>query len=108
MKKCSLVIVLNLDPIINSMENTELYNEWLIGLAIVSLIVVIAAVLLILVWLAAKRILGLARVGLVVVKEIQNNTDSIWELEKTNKVAESILTEAKAIEDHATLVAKAL
>lgn len=90
------------------MENTELYNEWLIGLAIVSAIVVIAAVLLFMIWLAAKRILRLTRVALEVVKVVQNNTNSIWELEKTNAVAQSIQTEAKAIEDHATLVAEAL
>lgn len=90
------------------MEKTELYNEWLIGLALVALVVVIAAVLLILVWLAAKRILRLAGVALEVVKEIQNNTDSIWELEKTNGVAVSIQTEATAIKEHATLVAEAL
>ena len=90
------------------MENTELYNEWLIGLAIVGLVVVIAAVLLILVWLAAKRILNLAGVALEVVKEIQQNTDSIWELEKTNHVAVSIQSEATAIKEHAVLVAEAL
>ena len=42
------------------MENEALFNEWLIGLVLVSLIIVIAAVLLILVFLAAKRILRLA------------------------------------------------
>lgn len=90
------------------MENTELYNEWLIGLAIVGLIVVIAAVLLILVWLSAKRILRLAGIALEVVKTIQSNTDSIWELANTNKVATQIHSEAKAIESHAGLVAHAL
>ncbi|SDB33848.1 hypothetical protein SAMN03097699_0784 [Flavobacteriaceae bacterium MAR_2010_188] len=90
------------------MENTELYNEWLIGLAIVGVIVVIAAVLLLLIWLAARRILRLASVALNVVKQIKNNTDSIWELQKTNKVALGIDAEATAIKEHATLVAKAL
>lgn len=90
------------------MENSELYNDWLIGLAIVSAIVVIAAILLVLIWLAAKRILRLASVALEVVKAIQNNTNSIWDLEKTNIVAESIQEEAKAIENHANLVAEAL
>jgi len=90
------------------MENTALYNEWLIGLAVVGVIVIIAAVLLILIWLAAKRILKLAGVALEVVKEIQQNTNSIWELEKTNGVATSIQSEATAIKEHATLVAEAL
>lgn len=90
------------------MENTELIDQWLIGLAIVGLIVVIAAVLLILVWLAAKRILRLASVALTVVKEIRHNTQSIWELAKTNEVAVSIQEEATKIESHAGLVAEAL
>lgn len=90
------------------MENTELFNEWLIGLAIVAVVIVIAAVLLILIWLSAKRILRLAKVALEVVIEIKNNTHSIWELETTNSVAVDIKNEAKAIETHAGLVAHAL
>ena len=59
------------------MENEALFNEWLIGLALVSVIIVIAAVLLILVWLAAKRILRLAEAALEIVTQIKNNTNSI-------------------------------
>ena len=90
------------------MENETLFNEWLIGLGLVSLIVVIAAVLLILVFLAAKRILRLAGAALEIVTQIKNNTNSIWELETTNIVATNIQNEAEAIEAHATLVAEAL
>jgi len=90
------------------MENETLFNEWLIGLALVSLIVVIAAVLLILVFLAAKRILRLASAALEIVTQIKNNTLPIWELETTNKVAVDIQNEAEAIQAHATLVAEAL
>jgi hypothetical protein len=90
------------------MENETLFNEWLIGLGLVSLIVVIAAVLLILVFLAAKRILRLAGAALEIVTNIKNNTLPIWELETTNKVAVDIQNEAEAIQEHATLVAEAL
>ena len=90
------------------MENEALFNEWLIGLVLVSVIIVIAAVLLILVFLAARRILRLAVVALKIVTQIKNNTNAIWELENTNKVAVDIKNEAKAIEEHATLVAEAL
>ncbi|MDA7699146.1 hypothetical protein N8795_03430 [Flavobacteriaceae bacterium] len=90
------------------MENEALFNEWLIGLVLVSLIIVIAAVLLILVFLAAKRILRLAGAALEIVTQIKNNTNAIWELETTNKVAVDIQNEAEAIEAHATLVAEAL
>ena len=90
------------------MENEALFNEWLIGLVLVSVIVVIAAVLLILVFLAARRILRLAVAALKIVTQIKNNTNAIWELENTNKVAVNIKNEAEAIEEHATLVADAL
>ena len=90
------------------MENEALFNEWLIGLVLVSLIIVIAAVLLILVFLAAKRILRLAGAALEIVTQIKNNTNAIWELETTNKVAVDIQNEAEANEAHATLVAEAL
>lgn len=90
------------------MENEALFNEWLIGLGLVSAIIAIAAVLLILVWLAARRILRFAGVALEIVTQIKNNTQSIWELETTNAVATNILNEAEAIEAHATLVAEAL
>tara|TARA_Y100001970_G_scaffold180736_1_gene220002 strand:+ start:56740 stop:57015 length:276 start_codon:yes stop_codon:yes gene_type:complete len=90
------------------MENEALFNEWLIGLVLVSAIVVIAAILLILVFLAARRILRLAVAALKIVTQIKNNTNAIWELENTNKVAVNIKNEAEAIEEHATLVADAL
>ena len=90
------------------MENEALFNEWLIGLVLVSVIVVIAAVLLILVFLAARRILKLAGAALKIVTQIKNNTNAIWELENTNKVAVDIKNEAEAIEEHAILVAEAL
>lgn len=90
------------------MENELLFNEWLIGLGLVSAIIVIAAILLILVWLAARRILRLAGAALEIVTQIKNNTQSIWELETTNAVATNIQNEAEAIEAHATLVAEAL
>lgn len=90
------------------MENEALFNEWLIGLGLVTVIILIAAILLILVWLAAQRILKLAAAALEIVTQIKNNTQSIWELETTNAVATNIQNEAEAIEAHATLIAKAL
>lgn len=85
-----------------------LYNQWYIGLAIAVVIVVIAAILLIMIWMAAKRILKLANAALALVIQIKENTKSIWELQDTNKVAVSILNEAKNIRDHAGLVAGSL
>lgn len=85
-----------------------LYNQWYIGLAIAIIIIVIATILLIMIWVAAKRILKLANVALELVIQIKDNTNSIWELQDTNKVAVSVLNEAKNIRDHADLIAGSL
>tara|TARA_R100000935_G_scaffold21665_1_gene40101 strand:- start:13687 stop:13974 length:288 start_codon:yes stop_codon:yes gene_type:complete len=85
-----------------------LYKQWYIGLAIAVLIIIIAAILLIMIWVASKRILKLANAALGLVVQIKENTKSIWELQDTNKVAVSILNEAKNIRDHASLVAGSL
>ena len=50
----------------------------------------------------------MAGAALEMVTQIKNNTNAIWELETTNKVAVDIQNEAEAIEAHATLVAEAL
>tara|TARA_R100000935_G_scaffold58638_1_gene96705 strand:- start:3055 stop:3342 length:288 start_codon:yes stop_codon:yes gene_type:complete len=89
------------------MEET-LYNQWYIGLVIATLIIIIAAILLVVIWMAAKRILKLANAALGLVVQIKENTNSIWELQDTNKVAVSILNEAKNIRNHAGLVAGSL
>lgn len=90
------------------MEESALFQQWYIALAIAGVIVVAAAVLLLLVWNAARRILRLARAALSIVVRIKENTMSIWGLEQTNEVACDILEGAQAIEEHARLVAEAL
>ena len=90
------------------MNDAAFYNEFYIGLAIAGAIVVIAAVLLILVWLAAQRILKLATAAISIVIKIKENTLIIWGLQDTNKKAVDILTEADTILDSAGKVAQAL
>ena len=89
------------------MNDAAYYNEFYIGLAIVCLIVVIAATLLILIWVAARRILKLAIAALGIVVNIKNNTLSIWELQNTNHKAIDILNDANAILNNAAAVVKA-
>lgn len=90
------------------MDEATLFNNFYIGLAIAVVIILAAAVLLILVWLAARRILRLASAALGLVVQIKENTNSIWGLQTTNQVATDILEGAEAIESHAGLVAEAL
>lgn len=90
------------------MTDAELFTNWTIGLGLAAVVVVIAAVLLILIWQAARRILTLAVAALDLVKQINQNTQTIWQLEATNQTALDILTDARSIRDHGAAVAQAL
>ena len=90
------------------MNDAEYYNMFYIGLAIVGAIVLIAATLLILILIAARRILKLAGAALGIVVNIKQNTLSIWELQNTNHKAIDILNEADTILSNAGAVATAL
>ena len=79
-----------------------------IGLAIAGAIVLIAAILLILILVAARRILKLAGAALGIVIRIKENTLSIWGLQDTNHTAINILKEADTILSNAGAVATAL
>ena len=90
------------------MNDAEYYNLFYIGLAIAGAVVLIAAVLLILILVAAKRILKLAEAALGLVVNIKQNTMSIWGLQDTNHTAIKILNEADTILSNAGAVATAL
>jgi len=90
------------------MDEATLYTNFYIGLAIAVVVILVAAVLLILVWTSARRILKLATAALGLVVQIKENTNSIWGLQTTNEVATDILNGAEAIETHAGMVAQAL
>ena len=86
------------------MNDAELFTNWYIALGIATVVVLIAASLLIGVWLATRRILKLAIAALGLVTQIKENTQSIWNLKDTNSTAVKILTTATAIKNHGALV----
>ena len=90
------------------MNDAAYYREFYIALALVGAVVLIAATLLILIWVAARRILTLATAALGIVTTIKENTMSIWGLQDTNHTAIDILREADRIEENASAVAQAL
>ncbi len=90
------------------MNDAVYYKEFYIGLAIAGAIILIAATLLILILIAARRILTLAQAALGIVINIKKNTLSIWELQNTNHTAIDILNEADSILGNAGAVANAL
>ena len=90
------------------MDDAAFYNEFYVALALACAIVLIAATLLILILIAARRILKLAGAALDLVITIKQNTLSIWELQNTNQKATEILKEADTILSNAGAVATAL
>ena len=90
------------------MTDAELLSTWYMSLAVVAVLVLVAAGLLVGIWLAARRVLRLALAALALVEEIKANTQSIWSLKETNDQAAKILEAAESIRDHGALVAGAL
>lgn len=90
------------------MNDAAYYETFYVWLAVIGAIVLIAAVLLILILVAARRILTLAHAALGIVVTIKQNTLSIWALQDTNHTASAILSEAGNIENNAGAVAQVL
>lgn len=90
------------------MNDAGLIDSWIFWLVIATILIIAAATLLLLVNMAARRILRLANAALGLVVEIKKNTSSIWGLQQTNEVAGKILKGSSDIKDHLTLVSDAL
>ena len=90
------------------MTDAQLLNSWLIGLGIAALVVVVAAVLLLMVLNAAKSIERGAGAALGLVTQIRDNTQIIWALQDTNRIAFKLVGGAEAILKDAQEVAQAL
>lgn len=89
------------------MTNQDLLTYWYIGLIITAVIVVIAAILLLLILSAARSIDRGAKAALGLVQQIRANTQVIWALEDTNKVARQLLGGADSILAHAGEIVEA-
>lgn len=90
------------------MTDSELMLYWYIGLAIGTIVVLIAAALLIAIILIANSIAKNATAALGLVEQTRDNTKIIWALQDTNEVAGQLLGGAKSILRHAGEVATAL
>ncbi len=90
------------------MTDAQLLTNWYIWLAIAAVIVVITAALLIAVLVVAKKIARNAGAALGLVKQTRENTQVLWALQDTNKVAAQLLGGADSILEHAGQIAQAL
>lgn len=90
------------------MTDAELWAAWRMWMGVAAVVVLLAASLLIVIWLTARRILRDAVRALNAAEAIRANTQPIWGLEETNAVAGEILETVQAIERKGGLLAGAL
>jgi hypothetical protein len=90
------------------MTDADLWAAWRLWIGVAAVVVLLAASLLIAIWLTARRILANAVRALNAAEAIRANTQPIWGLEDTNAVAGNILDTVQAIEKKAALLAGAL
>ena len=81
---------------------------WITGFVISGAVIVVVAALLLYILAQARRIRGLASVAAVVVSEIEANTQPIWQLHRTAKMASGLDETVQAIAANTTRVADAL
>lgn len=80
------------------MTDTELWRTWGLWMALAVVVVLIAAGLLITIWLTARSILAHAKRALAAAEKIRESTMPIWALETTNEVAGQLLETVQSIE----------
>ena len=90
------------------MTGAELWAAWRLWMAVATVIILVAASLLITIWLTARSIAGHATRALRAVEAIRDNTRAIWELQTTNEVAEQIRDTVCDIEARSQKLVEAL
>ena len=90
------------------MTDADLWAAWRLWLGVAVVVVLIAASLLVTIWLTARKIYADAVRALNAAQAIRVQTQPIWGLEQTNDVAEDILKTVQAIEHKSALLADAL
>lgn len=80
------------------MSDAELWGSWRFAMVIATVVILIAASLLVGIWLVARAILAHAVRALVAAEKIRANTLPIWGLQTTNDTAEQILEAVQSIE----------
>ncbi len=78
--------------------DADLWAAWRVWLIVAVAIILVAAALLITIWLTARSILVHAVRALAAADKIRGYTDPIWALDTTNEVAGGLLETVKSIE----------
>jgi hypothetical protein len=90
------------------MTDADLWAAWRVWMLVGALVVLVAAALLVTIWLTARSIAGHAWRAVVALDGIRENTRAIWALQTTNEVAEELCDTVRDIEAKATALAEAL
>jgi hypothetical protein len=90
------------------MTDAELWAAWRLWMAVGAAVVLVAAALLVSIWLTARSIVGHARRALAAAETIRATTAPIWALETTNEVARDLLDTVRAIETKGVALVAAL
>lgn len=90
------------------MSDPDLWAAWRLWMVVATLIVLVAASLLVAIWLTARSILRHAVRALAAAEHIRQNTLPIWQLQTSNEVAAQLLTTVRAIESKGGALTDAL
>jgi len=90
------------------MTSADLWAAWRLWMLVATVIIAVAAALLVTIWLTARSIARHATRALRAAEAIRDNTRAIWELQTTNEVAEQLRDTVRDIETKATKLVEAL
>jgi len=90
------------------MTSADLWAAWRLWMVVATVVILIAASLLITIWLTARSIVAHATRALKAAEAIRDNTRAIWQLQNTNEMAEEIRDTVCEIEAKATKLVDAL
>ena len=90
------------------MTDSELWRAWRLWMVLATVIILVAATLLIMIWRTARGIYAEALRALRAAEKIRENTNPIWALETTNEVAAEMLETVQHIEQNGGALAAAL
>jgi hypothetical protein len=90
------------------MTDAELWAAWRFWMLVAAVIILVAAALLVTIWLTARSIASHARRARAAAEAIRDNTRAIWELQTTKEVAEELRDTVRAIETKAAALVEAL
>jgi hypothetical protein len=90
------------------MTSADLWAAWRLWMIVAGVVVLVAASLLVTIWLTARSIAVHATRAQRAAEAIRTNTRAIWELQTTNEVAGEILDTVRDIEAKAQKLVEAL